>query len=290
MVRGGFVIAPVARALIEAFPGDYLYGCIAADIIVGKNRASYDVHCHNWQNGLRLQHAARTDASRALAYGFLSHLAADIVAHNYFVPYKIVESYDRRTTRHTYWEIRYEHVIHDDELVWKKFKEIQRIRFPEHDGFLDSNLPGASALFSFRNSRRIFRSAMAVMNTEGWRGFVRGLSRSSPLPLHLAEATEYRTLALAAVSSFMREGSDSSVIRADPVGAQCLRTARHMRTVLRRMETDRRLDADRLRELLPHIRAGFRDSLQGALVLPDLEEAARPIRRTRRHAKVHTRG
>ena len=39
---------------------------------------------------------------------FLAHLAADTVAHNYFVPYQTVVSFHRSRTRHAYWELRYE--------------------------------------------------------------------------------------------------------------------------------------------------------------------------------------
>lgn len=283
ILRGTFLIAPAVRALCEAFPADYLYGCLAADIIVGKNRAEYDVHCHSWQSGLRLLDAARGDHRRALAYGFLSHLAADTVAHNYFVPYKLVESFRARTTRHTYWELRYERVIHDDPQVWETFAKIRRGRFREHDGFLDTNLPGASRLFSFGASRRIFRASMALMGTSGFRGFVRGFAHRSALPLTGEEAAEYRALALDGVASFLTHGPESPVLVADPVGRRSLRAARAMRAVLRQMAAGKRLELDRLPEVLPLVRVGFRASLRGAhaLALPDVEEALHRASRPR---------
>jgi hypothetical protein len=41
---------------------------------------------HQWSAAQRLLRAARDDESRALAVGYSSHLLADVVAHNHFVP------------------------------------------------------------------------------------------------------------------------------------------------------------------------------------------------------------
>jgi hypothetical protein len=73
-------------AILAAHPRDYLYGCITADIIVGKKYTRYLLNCHRWNIGEKVLQAATTDSERACAYGYLSHLAADSIAHNYFIP------------------------------------------------------------------------------------------------------------------------------------------------------------------------------------------------------------
>ena len=90
------------RALLQAFPFDYLYGCIYADVIIGKNRATFAKHCHNWKVAFDIFHHAETLRQRAFMLGYLSHLAADIIAHNYFVPFKIVESWPTRFLKHLF--------------------------------------------------------------------------------------------------------------------------------------------------------------------------------------------
>ncbi|MBI5344478.1 MAG: zinc dependent phospholipase C family protein, partial [Deltaproteobacteria bacterium] len=78
------LITHAVRALIERFPYDFLYGNISADIVVGKNLVEELKHCHNWKMGFKLLKKASTDSQKAFAYGYLSHLAADTVAHNHF--------------------------------------------------------------------------------------------------------------------------------------------------------------------------------------------------------------
>ncbi len=273
MLRGTFVIAPIVRTLIARHATDYLYGCIAADIVVGKNRAQYVDHCHNWQNGLRLLDAARTDARRALAWGFLSHLGADIVAHNYFVPFKTVESYRGRATRHAYWELRFDRVAHDNERVWDTFSTMKLGRYRDHDGFLQDSLPGrTSRLFSFRMSRRVFISAMTVMRLERWRATMRHLASRSRLHLHAAEVSECNGLAVRAIESLLREGEHSRTVTADPVGRDSLLAAKRLRATLRTLRSAGRLDEARWTEALPVLRRCFHDSIYAPLELPDVAE------------------
>src|SRR6185503_4489544 len=77
------VLSPAVRLLLSNFSSEFLYGSLAADIIVGKNLAKYSVHCHNWNVGFRVLDRARGDAQKAFSFGFLAHLAVDTVAHNY---------------------------------------------------------------------------------------------------------------------------------------------------------------------------------------------------------------
>src|SRR5512133_2684217 len=79
-------VQPSMRGLLQDFGHDFLYGSLAADIVVGKNMARYVYHCHNWRVGFNVFKQARPGAEQAFSLGFLSHLAADTVAHNYFVP------------------------------------------------------------------------------------------------------------------------------------------------------------------------------------------------------------
>ena len=41
------------QALLAAWPLDFLYGCVAADITLGKKFTHYLEHCHNWRIGLK---------------------------------------------------------------------------------------------------------------------------------------------------------------------------------------------------------------------------------------------
>src|SRR5512138_1268435 len=93
------VVQPGLRGVLQDFANEFLYGSLAADIVVGKNMARYLYHCHNWRVGFNVFKHAKAGGEQAFALGFLAHLAADTVAHNYFVPFKTVASYHKRSTQ-----------------------------------------------------------------------------------------------------------------------------------------------------------------------------------------------
>lgn len=92
MVTGNWLLQNLAlfpqelAAAIAAHPGLFLQGCLSADIFIGKGCVAREGHSHNWQSGLDLLDKAHTRGKLAYACGYLSHLAADTVAHNVFVP------------------------------------------------------------------------------------------------------------------------------------------------------------------------------------------------------------
>ena len=94
-------LAQLPKAIAELlgnYPVEFLYGSIAADTSIAKKYAPVGRHCHSWAVGLEIYDQARDDAIKSFALGYLAHLAADTVAHNFFVPrYLIIAStYDRR--------------------------------------------------------------------------------------------------------------------------------------------------------------------------------------------------
>ena len=102
-------LLPAAVAdLLHAYPFDFLYGNIAADSSIAKNYAPLGRHCHYWHVGQEIHDLAGSDALRAFGLGYLCHLAADTVAHNYFVPRQLVLTSSTAAVGHSYWESRVE--------------------------------------------------------------------------------------------------------------------------------------------------------------------------------------
>ena len=102
-----FLPAGVAD-LLRAFPFDFLYGNIAADSSMAKHYAPLGRHCHYWHVGQEIHDLAATEALRAFGLGYLSHLAADTIAHNYFVPRQLMLTSSTAAVGHSYWETRVE--------------------------------------------------------------------------------------------------------------------------------------------------------------------------------------
>jgi len=79
-------VLPQVAGILKQFPLEYIYGNLAADFFIGKGNKRKEGHSHNWEAGFSILGDSDSEREAAYAYGFLSHLAADVVAHNYFVP------------------------------------------------------------------------------------------------------------------------------------------------------------------------------------------------------------
>ena len=96
---------PVATAIMS-HPGQFLYGILSPDIFIGKGSLTKKGRSHNGQTGLLLLRLADSLEQQAYAYGYLSHLAADTVAHNVFVPQSSEASVGSGRLAHVYLEMQ----------------------------------------------------------------------------------------------------------------------------------------------------------------------------------------
>src|SRR5512144_3433822 len=198
------VVQPSLRAVLGDFADDFLYGSLAADIVVGKNMARYVYHCHNWRVGFNVFKQARPGAEQAFALGFLSHLAADTIAHNYYVPFKTVASFHKANTRHAYWELRYDQRM--DRALSLLARQVSTRALREHDAFLDRTLAGASVI-PFGVSKQLFRSLLASARMSRFHHVSRSLlAPERNLVLEPDLVTETNSLALEAILGLLAEG------------------------------------------------------------------------------------
>ena len=216
-------------ALLTAYPHDFLYGCIAADITLGKKYTHHLLNCHRWDIGLKILEKAGNARQKACAYGYLSHLAADTVAHNYFVPCKIIRSFATVTMKHAYWEMRFENFVEKD--IWELAKEVCRTDQKDNDKLLRSVL--STTIFSFGTNKRIFNSIMMMSRLEKWQKILQTLSDNSRYHLSESDRNEYLQLAGEAVLSFLQHHEKSIFFKADPTGERALAAADALRKNLR---------------------------------------------------------
>jgi hypothetical protein len=150
--------------LLGAFPYDFLYGSIAADTSIAKKYAAAGRHSHSWTVGFDILDRARDDALRAFSYGYLAHLAADVVAHNAFVPFQLAITSSTTGFGHSYWETRFE--THLGEWAPRRAKELILLDHTRSDGHLDRIL--SPTIFSTSTNRRIFRGMVVAADMESW--------------------------------------------------------------------------------------------------------------------------
>jgi hypothetical protein len=222
-------LSPAVAALIGEFPLDFLYGCIAADITIGKKFTHYLQHCHRWPIGLKILANASGRSQEACALGYLSHLAADTVAHNYFVPYKIMRSFSSLTMKHTYWEMRFDSTVDKD--IWEVGQRVSVGHYKVNDVLLRKVL--SDTIFSFATNKRIFNSILLLSRMKKWQGVISTVSASSRYVLEESDRQEYTALSEEAVFDFLNSRERSRYFLADPTGERALATAEAVRKNLR---------------------------------------------------------
>jgi hypothetical protein len=216
-------------ALLAVHPKDFLYGCLAPDITVGKKYTHYLLNCHRWGIGRTLLKEAKTDHQRACAYGYLCHLAADTVAHNYYVPYKIIRSFAAITMKHAYWEMRFEEFVSKD--IWRRAHAVCRADQHGNDMLLRNVL--TTTLFSFGTNKRIFNSIMVMARMDKLQKLLHTLSSKSRYQLAEADRDEYMKLSFEAIIDFLSNPENSKYSKVDPTGEKALAAADELRRSLR---------------------------------------------------------
>jgi hypothetical protein len=261
------VVQPGLRGVLQDFANEFLYGSLAADIVVGKNMARYLYHCHNWRVGFNVAKHARPGGEQAFALGFLSHLAADTVAHNYYVPFKTVASFHKANTRHTYWELRYDQRM-DAGLSWVARQVSTRAIRNRNDRYLESMLERASVI-PFGFSRQLFRSLLITARVGRFNQLSRfALARERNLVLEPDLVDDTNDLAVKLILGMLAEGERSEAARADATGARNIRLASDLRKQLKDRTRKRRITARDAHEIAAETRASFRRAINGKLVLP----------------------
>ena len=96
------VADPRFRRAVSRLPGLLLAGACLPDVsLFGRHIGAPVLNTtHQWSAAQRLLASAQDDESRALALGYASHLLADIVAHNHFVPAHEQLWFDRPVMTH----------------------------------------------------------------------------------------------------------------------------------------------------------------------------------------------
>ena len=212
-------------ALLRAFPYDFLYGNIAADTSMAKKYAPVGRHCHSWHVGQEIYDQAETDPLRAFGLGYLCHLAADTVAHNYFVPRQLVVTSRTIALGHSYWESRFEMLLGPEYATTAM--DVIRLGHGAADAHLDQIL--APTIFSVRTNRRLFRGMVSVTETQSWQRIVRVADKQSRWDIGGDAMERYMGSAFQYIMELLDSAQDPAARKLDPAGESSLRLAKRMR-------------------------------------------------------------
>jgi hypothetical protein len=220
------LVPEAIRALLATYPYDFVYGSLAADISLGKKYVPEGRHCHHWHVGEEIEHAARSDRMRAVGIGYLTHLAADTIAHNFFVPRQLLLTSSTKAMGHTYWEARM------DRHVGEEYMALARHAVTEHDhsqadALFDEVLSGT--LFSFRTNRRIFRGLIRFQDNERVQGIFGTLVNLSRWDLTDDTVHQYVVRSFDYVIDYLQRRGDAIPRALDPIGERNLDLSKQVR-------------------------------------------------------------
>ncbi len=213
-------LPPEVAGPILQFPGQFVHGALSPDVFIGKGSVAREGHSHNWDSGLQLLGRSAAPRWLSYSYGYLSHLAADTVAHNVFVPSAVFSAPGHGRLAHVYLEAQADRL-----LSWQTSQAIRA--FHEDGSRRAARLLRAAmkrnAAFGLR--RTLFQGSILFGNSGLWRGPLGFLSRLfSPADLDrvLDAMLQY---SLRAIVSLLGDPQASPVRGLDPVGSAALARA-----------------------------------------------------------------
>ncbi len=192
-------------ALIFSNLDAFLYGNIAPDLTIGKKYCNPDYHSHNWNTAFNIMEKADSDRKKVFALGYLSHLAADVAIHRYYINPK-VENRLLSSAMHSIIEIKADMML--SAKYSKQVKFTLRNLHYDLDKLLKCTI--CNTLFSFETSKFIFKESALLFPTH------KHLTKEAFL---FSENKLYSYLALSVgfAEDVLSKGKASSIVSISPV-------------------------------------------------------------------------
>lgn len=232
VLRNLGLLPAAMAALLGRHALDYIYGCVAADVVFAKRLSRVKQFCHHWSTGFGLLERADDDRVRAFAYGYLSHLAADTVAHGKFVPRQITLTRSTVNFGHVYWEARADRMV--PHAASDQLRDFARCDFDIHHRELSGLL--METFLPYDLNREVFARINALVAREGWRRGMEIVERCSRWALHPDVLQAYHGECVDRTLSLLAEEHHSPVLAEDPNGSAALACSRINRRQLRRLK------------------------------------------------------
>jgi hypothetical protein len=208
--------APVA-AIVSQYRMSFLYGCLSADILVGKGKSLNANHCHSWDAGMRLARAVKTPEMQAYAYGYLTHLAADVIAHNYYVPNMLQLGVGRGKFTHVYVEMQADRMA---DYSKEQLKEVIQKAPKEADKLLLSILRKPRMTFSLK--KRLFTGGLVLSRQNTYDSSLGFMEKAFTRHLDGEYFYDMQSLSRQVALDCLDKMEQSPVVQFDPMGYENL--------------------------------------------------------------------
>ena len=202
---GAALIPAGIYGILKKYKNDFLYGNLSADIILGKRFQIQEKNSHTWEIAWKLFKTAKTERQKAFAYGYLTHLCADTVAHNLdsmTVPFK-----------HPMLEIKSESII--DKKYRQMIKKLDKSMQKRNDLFLENTLE--SVFFSFKTNKRIFKGFLALSRLPNYTPVSNFIEKRFPYEFPVKDIYGFQQESLERMFELLNNGKNSQVLNKNPL-------------------------------------------------------------------------
>ncbi len=219
------LLAAGIGSLLLRYRKDFSLGNLLADVMIGKKLSRRRRRTHDWGAGWRLLDNAHDDRTRAFAHGFLTHLAADTVAHNDFVPRQLVRTGSSVTLGHLYWELMADQMMNPGHR--RTVRRLLSDSSVANEQLLEDHLYPQMKWYGL--NRSIFMNVHRLTHSRRFNLAVKVCHELSFFPLQKHEIQVYQAQALDRMIDILKYGRKSALVREDPNGMQALSDVREQR-------------------------------------------------------------
>lgn len=217
-------LPPLVGGLLSHHREAFLYGCLSADIFVGKGTSFQPGHSHNWVTGLKLLSSADNSRAKAYAYGYMTHLAADVVAHNYYVPNILWTMPSGGKMSHVYVEAQADRNFETErETAFALFRNCNK----DTDQKLLSAMEKRKLPFMLK--KQLVKSSLLVTTFKEWGQSLKLADRFLPWSKPSAHLDEMVELSRRVVFDFLADPKNTVAYTFDPIGSRNLRLVKELR-------------------------------------------------------------
>ncbi len=233
----------------------YDYGNLAADIINFKAYGGAYSHCHRWSIVEEMRELATSPRQEAFVMGYLSHLAADTIAHNHFVPYHLARFARTKGLGHLYWELNADRFV--PEARWSRVAGLKnQDALFELDDLVNRTVPKKA--LSMSTNKVIFNHVLLVSHRERWRGAMSRIHPMTKVTLEKGFLSMFQSAAVDRIRLALHPRGFRAIQGVDANGAEAQRKAMAVRTGLVQRIIPRSAKAASAEE----VAVGFLDGMQ----------------------------
>lgn len=227
--------------LIDEERAAYDYGNIAADIINFKAFGGAYSHCHRWVIVDEMRELSTSPRQHAFVAGYLSHLAADTIAHNHFVPYHLARYARTKGLGHLYWELNADRFV--PETRWQRVTTLKnQDALSELDDLVNRTVPKKA--LSMGTNKMIFNHVLLVSERERWRTGMARIHPMSRVTLTKGFLSLFQGAAVDRIRLALHPRGFREIQRVDANGKEAQKLAMSMRTNVLERWTSARARSD----------------------------------------------